>query len=66
LLSFDSTDTPAALRYVAQQAERARIVAPAEIRDAAREQFRAILARHEGPPSEVPSRRAGSGGKGKR
>ena len=59
LLTFPSTHTPATLRYVAPHGERVRIVAPAKVRDEAREHFRAILARHEGAPTEVPGRRAG-------
>ena len=59
LLSFPSTDTPAALRWVAPHGERARIVHPPEVRDEARDHFRAILARYDGPPTAVPGRRSG-------
>jgi proteasome accessory factor B len=61
LVTIDATDTAAALRLVANQREHARIVAPADVVADARENFRAILARHEGAPSEIPGRRAGRG-----
>jgi len=58
-LSFDAHGTAAVMRFVAQHREFARIVAPGSVRDEAREHFRAILARHEGTPTEVPGRRGG-------
>jgi len=61
LLTFPSHDNAAALRFVARHAERARIVAPAALRDEARARIRAILQRHEGAPTEVSTRRAGKG-----
>ncbi len=61
VVEFDSNDTAAALRWVARHTDLAWIAAPEEVRDRARENFRAILARHEGPPTEIPGRRAGRG-----
>lgn len=61
LLEFDANDRAAAIRFVARQAERARIVAPEGLRREAAQYFREILAAHEGPPSDdAPSRSRGS------
>jgi predicted DNA-binding transcriptional regulator YafY len=61
LLEFDANDRPAAIRFVAKQAERARIVGPDELRREAVKYFREMLAVHAGPPSdEPPARTRGS------
>ncbi len=51
-LAFESHNREAVLRFVAQHAGRARVVAPGGLRSAARAHFQAILARHEGPPAD--------------
>jgi predicted DNA-binding transcriptional regulator YafY len=56
LLSFEATDRRAAVRFVARHLQRARIVAPATLRDEARDYFGAILAAHEGPAAAAPAR----------
>lgn len=66
LLAFDATDRAAVLRFVARHCERARVVAPSDLRTDARSLFADILAVHEGPPSLPPAAarsRRRSGGK---
>ncbi len=57
LLEFDANDRAAVIRFVARQAERARIVAPEALRREAVQYFRGILAAHEGPPAGDESAR---------
>ena len=58
LLSFGAHGRAAVLRFVAQHAERARVVAPDDLREDAERHFRAILERHEGEPTPVPGARS--------
>lgn len=65
LVEFESNDRAAVIRFVARHAERARVVSPDALRREAMATFRAVLAAHEGPPSE-PGKRKPARGSGKR
>ncbi len=54
LLSVDSDDRHAVLRFVARQLDRARVVSPPDLVEEARAKYSAILDRHTGTPSEAP------------
>lgn len=61
ILEFEATDRRAVVRYVARHLERARILAPAAVREAACADLRAILAAHERPSAgaKPPARPGG-------
>jgi proteasome accessory factor B len=62
LVEFDANDRAAVIRFVARHAERARIVAPTDLRKEAVSFFRGILAAHDGPPSDArPAKKRGGG-----
>ncbi|MCE9634360.1 MAG: WYL domain-containing protein [Planctomycetes bacterium] len=63
LLEFDATDRRAVVRFVARHMDRARVTAPAEVREMARSNFRSILAAHEGPATVAPAPAAKRGGR---
>jgi len=62
LLEFDANDHAAVIRFVADHAERARIVSPPSLRDEARALFSDVLANHSREPTRVP----GAGGSKRR
>ncbi|MCG3132973.1 MAG: hypothetical protein HMLKMBBP_00059 [Planctomycetes bacterium] len=70
MLSFDANageDAMAAvLRFVARQCDRARVVAPPELRKRGGDHLRAMLARYQGPPTELSSLRKPPAKKGRR
>ena len=51
LLEFDATDHAAVVRFVARHLERARVIAPPQLRDETRAFFADILAKHEAVPT---------------
>lgn len=57
-LSFEANNRAAAIRFVAEHAERARIVEPAGLADEARDYFQRMLERHQGEPSVAPRKRS--------
>lgn len=65
LVEFDANDRAAVIRFVARHADRARVVSPEPLRREAIATFRAILAAHDGAPSETGGRKPSRGG-GKR
>jgi proteasome accessory factor B len=58
LIVFEANDRPAAIRYVARHAERARIVSPDGLRKEARAYFQDVLDAHTGAPPRVEGRRS--------
>jgi len=65
LVEFDANDRAAVIRFVARHADRARVASPEALRREAVATFRAVLAAHEGPPSDPGGRKSSRAG-GKR
>ncbi len=57
VLGFEASERSGVIRFVAQHAERARILKPEGLRSSARDFFQAIRDAHEGPPDTATSRR---------
>ena len=66
VLEFEATDRRAVIRFVARHLERARIAAPAALRDEARAYFSAVLAVHERSAPAATSSAPQRGAKAKR
>lgn len=56
-LSFEANNRAAAIRFVAEHADRARVVEPDDLASEAGDYFRRMLERHTGEPSEEPRSR---------
>lgn len=54
VVTFDANDRGAVMRFVADYAERARVVAPAAVREEARALFADVLERHDRAPTDIP------------